>query len=178
MAETTTIARPYAQAAFELAREQGTLAKWSEALALASAVATDGGIRKLIGSPRVTRGQLADLVIDICGTRLDDAARNFVRVLADNGRLGVLPQIAALFEALRAEAEGVIEADMVSAFAVDEAQKSGIAAALKARLGREVTLTCSVDPELIGGAVIRAGDLVIDGSVKGKLAKLASALNH
>lgn len=178
MAETTTIARPYAQAAFELAHAQGALAVWAEMLNFAAGVAGDAQMAALVGNPRLTRRQLADLFVGVCGERLDAQGQNFIRLLADNRRLNVLADIAVLFQALRAEAEGVIEAEMISAQPVNDAQRTQITAALKARLQRDVTLTCTTDASLLGGAVIRAGDLVIDGSVRGKLAKLATALNH
>ena len=178
MAETTTIARPYAQAAFELARADNALLVWSEMLNLAAAVAHDAQLSTLLSSPRISRNQLAELFIGVCGERLSAQGKNFIRLLADNRRLDVLTEIAALFQVLRAEAEGVLEAEMVSAQPVTDAQRMQITAALKARLKREVTLSVRTDASLLGGAIIRAGDLVIDGSARGKLAKLAVALNH
>ena len=178
MAETTTIARPYAQAAFELARAENTLPVWSEMLNLAAAVAHDPQLSALLGSPRISRSKFADLFIGVCGVHLTAQGQNFIRLLADNRRLDVLTEIAALFQVMRAEAEGVLEAEMISAQPVSDAQRTQITAALKARLRREVTLTVRTDASLLGGAIIRAGDLVIDGSARGKLAKLAVALNH
>ena len=178
MAETTTIARPYAQAAFELARADNALPAWAEMLNFAAGVASDAQMAALISSPRLTRRQIAELFVGVCGERLDAQGHNFIRLLADNRRLYALPEIAALFQVLRAQAEGVIEAEMISAQPVSDAQRAQVTAALKARLRREVTLTCTTDASLLGGAVIRAGDLVIDGSARGKLAKLATALNH
>jgi F-type H+-transporting ATPase subunit delta len=178
MAETTTIARPYAQAAFELARADNALPAWSEMLNLAAAVAHDPQLAALLGSPRISRSQLADLFIAVCGKHLTAQGQNFIRLLADNRRLNVMTEIAALFQVMRAEAEGVLEASMISAQPVTDAQRLLITAALKARLNREITLSVSTDPSLLGGAIIRAGDLVIDGSARGKLAKLAVALNH
>jgi F-type H+-transporting ATPase subunit delta len=178
MAETTTIARPYAQAAFELARADNALSAWAEMLNLAAAVAHDAQLAALLNSPRIARSQLAELFIGVCGERLTAQGKNFIRLLADNRRLDVLTEIAALFQVMRAEAEGVLEAEMISAQPVSDAQRAQITAALKARLNREVTLSVSTDASLLGGAIIRAGDLVIDGSARGKLAKLAVALNH
>lgn len=178
MAETTTIARPYAQAAFELARAENALPVWSEMLNLAAAVAHDPQLTALLGSPRIARSQLADLFMSVCGDRLTVQGKNFIRLLADNRRLDVMTEIAALFQVMRAEAEGVLEATMISALPVTDAQRQQITAALKARLNREITLSVSTDASLLGGAIIRAGDLVIDGSARGKLAKLAVALNH
>jgi F-type H+-transporting ATPase subunit delta len=116
--------------------------------------------------------------LDVCGEHIDDQARNLVRVLAENRRLDVLPAIAALYERLRAEAEGAVEAELISAVPVKDAHRDKIAQALGRRLGREVKLTCTEDKSLLGGAVLRAGDLVIDGSVKGKLARLAGTMSH
>ena len=178
MAETTTIARPYAQAAFELARAENALPVWSEMLNFVAAVAKDPQIAALLNSPRVSRTQLADLFISVAGERLNLQGSNFIRLLAENRRLDVLTEIAALYQVMRAAAEGVLEAEMISAQPVSDAQRAQMTAALKARLQRDVNLTVSTDASLLGGAIIRAGDLVIDGSARGKLAKLAVALNH
>ena len=178
MAELTTVARPYAQAVFERAQETGRFADWSAELQFAAAVAVDPQMADTIESTRLTKAELAELFISVCAERLNDDARNLVRLLAENRRLMLLPEIAAVYEVLRAAAERTIEAEMVSAFPLDDAQRGRIAEALKARLGRNVTLSATVDESLIGGAIIRAGDLVIDGSVRGKLGRLASALNH
>lgn len=176
MAEKTTIARPYAQAVFELAQERKELPRWSEMLHLAAAVVSDERVGALVGDPRVSKAQLAALIVDVGGERFTQEARHFVQLLAENGRLSVLPEIAAHYEDYRADAERTVEAQVISAFAIDEAQQKQVAAALKKRLGREVTVSCEVDESLLGGAIIRAGDLVIDGSVLGQLAKLKVAL--
>jgi len=178
MAETITIARPYAQAIFALAQEQGDLKGWSEMLQFAAAVAADPQMVAVIDSPRFDNSQLADLFIEVCGKNLNDAGKNMVRVLADNDRLTLLPDVAMLFEVERAAIEGTIVAEVTSATALNKAQEKDIAEALTKRLGRDVTLECKVDESLVGGAIIRAGDVVIDGSVVGKLEKLATALTH
>lgn len=178
MAEFTTIARPYAQAVFKLAQSQQALPAWSDMLGLAAHVAADPEMRKLLDNPRVTPAQLADLFVDICGDRLNDAGRNLIRLLAERRRLVVLPEIFGLYEQLKNDAEGAIKAQLITAFPATDAQKQTIAAALKQRFGREVQLEYITDPTLMGGAVVRAGDLVIDGSVRGKLARLGTALNH
>jgi F-type H+-transporting ATPase subunit delta len=178
MAENITIARPYAQAIFTLAQEQGDLKGWSDMLQFAAAVADDAEMVAVIDSPRFDSDQLADLFIEICGDKLNDAGKNMIRVLAENDRLTVLPEVAELFEIERANVEGTVVAEVTSATALNDAQQKSIAEALKKRLGREVTLECNVDESLLGGAIIRAGDVVIDGSVVGKLEKLASALAH
>lgn len=180
MAEKTTLARPYAQAVFDLARAQGKdgagLKAWSEMLELAASVATDPQMQSLIGDPRIRKEQLVQLVLDVCGTKLDEAGQNFIKLLVENRRLDVLPEIRAHYEAQRAEAEGTLQAQVVSAFPLSAEQQSKIASALKARLGRSINVTASVDQSLLGGVIIRAGDMVIDGSARGQLANLATAL--
>jgi len=178
MAEATTIARPYAQAIFELARDEKRLVEWSSTLGVLSAIAANDGMSLVFGNPKISTDNLVDLFISVAGNKLDDKAKNLVKVLAENKRLTVLPEIAAGFEILRAEEEKTIKADVISALEVSEAQKQSLAAALKKRLGRNVELTCRIDETLLGGAVIRAGDMVIDGSISGQLAKLAGEMTH
>jgi len=178
MAETQTIARPYAAAAFLYASEQNMLKEWSEMLALLAAIASDPDVRALLDSPHLTEQQLADLFIDVGGGQLNDKCANFVRLLAENRRLGLLADIAALYEIRRRDAEGTVHAELVSAHPASEAQQAKVIESLRRRLGRKIELTCSTDPALLGGAVIRAGDLVIDGSVRGKLERLGTALSH
>lgn len=176
MAEKSTVARPYAQAVFELAQEQGALAPWGEMLAAAAQVGADPTMRRLLASPQVTRQQVADLFVEVCGDALDAPGRNLVRVLADNHRLDLLPEIGQQFAALRATAERTIDARCASAFELSEQQQASLAAALTKHLGRDVRLECAIDKTLIGGAVIHAGDLVIDGSASGRLSRLAGQL--
>jgi F-type H+-transporting ATPase subunit delta len=178
MAEAITMARPYAQAAFLFANTHHMLKDWSEMLSLLAAVADDAGIRELIDSPHVTETQLADLFIQIGGEHINEKCANFIRVVSANGRLKLLPEIAALFEVQRRDAEGTVQAQLVTAFPASESQQAAIIASLRKRLGREIELSCSTDAELLGGAIIRAGDLVIDGSVRGKLQRLGTALIH
>jgi F-type H+-transporting ATPase subunit delta len=178
MAEAITVARPYAQAAFEFADEQNLLREWSDMLVLLAAVVTDADMVVLLDSPRLTEKQLSDLIIKICGDRLTEKGANFVRVLAANRRLGLLPDIAAMYEIQRQQAEGTIKADLVSAYPATEEQQARIIEGLRRRLDKQIELRCSTDASLIGGAIIRAGDLVIDGSVRGKLQRLGSALSH
>lgn len=175
MADKSTIARPYAKAAFEVAGA-ARLGLWSEALRAAAGAVADPRVEALLGNPRVLPEQLADLLIDVAGGRLDEDGRNFIRTLADNRRLDCLPEIAALFEHLKAEAEGTIDVAVTSAVPLTEAQQRGFAAALERRLKRTVRLKCAIDPQLIGGAVLRAGDLVIDGSLRAKLRRIAYEL--
>jgi F-type H+-transporting ATPase subunit delta len=178
MAEKLTIARPYAQAAFLFAKDSQALGAWSEMLELLAVLAADPSMAGLIDSPRLTEMQRANLFIDIGGEHLDDKGRNFIRLLAENRRLALLPEIAALYEVQRREAEKTVRAELVSAFPVSDTHKAAVTEALKKRLGREIELDCSTDSALLGGAIIRAGDLVIDGSVRGKLERLGGTLNH
>jgi len=178
MAEKSTIARPYAQAIFDQAAASKQFAQWSENLALASLVAQDSGMQGVIGNPRLSNAQLVELFIGVCGDNFSDAAKNLIGLLAENGRLTVLPEITAMYEAYRAEAEKTVQAEVISAFPVTSAQQTSIKKALKKRLGREVELVCKTDNSLVGGAIIRAGDMVIDGSVTAQLEKLTHALTH
>ncbi len=178
MAERRTTARPYAEAAFALARDARRLKPWSEMLGLLAAVVGDAGLQPLLDDPRLPRERLADLIIEIGGQHLDSEAQNFVRILAENRRLALLPEIIELYETRRAEAEAIVEADVTSAYALTDAEQRKISEALKRRLGREVRVTTHVDASLLGGIVIRAGDLVIDGSVRGRIAALATHLNY
>src|SRR5579872_1223703 len=176
MADKTTIARPYAKAAFEEARGANRLGPWSESLRTAALVVTDPRVHKLLGNPSVTGAELAKLVLDLAGQQLDEHGRNFVHTLAENRRLAYLPEISTLFDELKDEAEGVIDVEVTSAAALVDGQRDGLAAALQRRLRRQVRLHCQIDPALIGGAVLRAGDLVIDGSVLSRLHRIAYEL--
>ena len=176
MAEKATIARPYARAAFEYAHSRGRLAAWSELLAVAASVTGDARVQVLIQNPTVSTDQVAELVSGIAGERADAEGRNFVRVLAANRRLGLLPEIIAIYEQLRSEVENTLDVHVTTAFALDAAQQARLSAALAKRFGREVRLHETVDATLVGGAVVRAGDLVIDGSLKGRLEQLAAQM--
>ncbi|HYX73134.1 MAG TPA: F0F1 ATP synthase subunit delta [Steroidobacteraceae bacterium] len=176
MADRLTIARPYARAAFEEARKNGGLAPWSEALQAAAIVVQDPRVANLLDNPRVTAEQLAELVDGIAAAPLGEHGANFVRTLAVNHRLGYLPEIAELFDDLKDDAEGVEDVTVTSAAALDEAQRRKLGAALERRLRRKVRLHCEIDPGLIGGAVLRAGDLVIDGSLRTRLERIAYEL--
>ncbi len=180
MAENSAIARPYAQAIFELANESGQLTVWSDALHAAGAVVSDDQVAGLISAPGTDGDQLIQLIVDIAGKSADglDVAKatNLVKLLAENGRLPVLPDIASFYDSLKAEVENRVEVTLVAASPVDDAQQAKIVAALKQRFGREVSLTFKLDESLIGGARIQADDLVIDGSVSTGLEKLATSL--
>jgi len=178
MAETITVARPYAHAAFLFAKSHQVLGGWSDMLALLAAIVGDADMHRLIDSPQMTETRLADLVIAIAGEHIDEKCANFVRVLAEHHRLELLPEITALFEIQRRKAEGRVQAELISAFPASEEQQARIIESLRKRLGRDIELTCTTDASLLGGAIIRAGDLVIDGSVRGKLQRLGTALSH
>jgi F-type H+-transporting ATPase subunit delta len=176
MAEAITVARPYALAAFDEARKLNDLKGWSETLQCVAQAVLNPEVSALIGSPRVRGSQLEDLMLAICGDSATSAKGNFIRLLVESRRLILLPDIAAMFETMRAEAEKSVDVIVTSAFDLDEAQKQKITAAMKRRLGREVRLSCEIDHALLGGIVIRAGDKVIDGSARTHLSELANAL--
>lgn len=177
MSNALTFARPYARAAFELARAQNALGEWAGKLAVAAQVAADPRVTALFGDPRVSQAELAALVLPE-GENADSAFATFVRVLAENGRLPVLPEIGALFEELKHEAERVLKVNVRSAAPIDAAEAAKLKDALKRRFGRDIEIEQSIDAGVLGGAVIDAGETVIDGSVRGRLARLESALLH
>ena len=176
MADRSTIARPYARAAFEEARTDKRLAPWFEALTTGAAVVQDPRVKNLLGDPLVTPAQLAQLVIDIAGSGLDEHGQNFVRTLAENRRLGFLSEIAVIFSELKDAEEGIVDVTVTSAAPLDQQQQLTLTEALARRLKRQVRLHCETDTTLIGGAVLRAGDLVIDGSLRTRLDRLATEL--
>ena len=178
MAELTTIARPYAQAVFKLAKEQGSIPRWSELLKFLASVASDANMKRLLQNPKIESARLVGLILDLCGDKATPVAANFVKLLAENKRLTLVPEISILYEQCRSEAESTVQAQMISAFPVTDAQRQSVIAGLEKRLARKVALECITDASLMGGVVIRAGDLVIDGSVKGKLTRMVNALNH
>jgi F-type H+-transporting ATPase subunit delta len=176
LAEPSTIARPYAEAAFKLADSQGKLAEWSVTLANLSAVAADARVRAAIGDPNLSAAKVAGLVISVLAGKLTGESENFVRVLAENGRLDVLSEIRTQYEALKNDREGVVEAEVQSAFELDAAQVADLVARLEKKTGRKVKARVSVDTSLIGGVKIVIGDKVIDGSARAQLAALETAL--
>ena len=176
MAERITTARPYAKAIFALARQNNSLAATADGLTLGAQVVADPRVHSLLGSPHVTAAQLSELVNGIVGSKLDEHGRDFISLLAANRRLGFLPEIAALFAQMKAEVENSVDVDVTSATALSPDQESRYAAALQKKLGRTVRLRTQVDQGLLGGAVLKAGDLVIDGSIKGRLDRLATEL--
>jgi len=176
MADKTTIARPYAKAAFEEARGENRLGPWSDSLRIAAAVVTDARVEALLGNPRVTSSELAQLVIDIAGPQLGEHGANFVRTLAENHRLAYLPEISTLFDELKDEAEKIVDVTVTSAAPLDDSQLKTLTAALERKLKRGIRMQCHTDPSLIGGAVLQAGDLVIDGSLRTQLNRITYEL--
>jgi F-type H+-transporting ATPase subunit delta len=178
MAENVTLARPYAEAAFQLAAGSNALSAWSTALNRLAAVTANPEMEDCIGNPLLAPEQLTRLCLDVAGDALSAQQQDFVRVLVDNDRLTVLPEIAELFEDLKAGHEGVKHAEISSAFALDDAALKNLVADLERRFGCKIDATVSLDPELIGGVRIAVGDEVIDASVRGKLAAMATALKN
>jgi F-type H+-transporting ATPase subunit delta len=178
MAEPVTIARPYAEAVFKLAREQDALAAWSDALANLDAVIGDVRIQAIISDPNVSAQQIEALVLSVIGDKLEGAARKFVQVLVHNGRLDVTPQIRDLYENLKREQEGVLEARVISAMPISDDQVKTLVAALEAKFKRRITTKVEVDQQLIGGVKIVVGDKVIDATVRGRLDAMAATLTH
>lgn len=178
MAEISTLARPYAKAVFELARDGKSFAAWGEALSALSALVSSPAVAGLISHPALTKAQLFGALDKALAGKVSPQALAFVRLLVDNGRLAALPAIAEQFEQLRAEAESRIDVEITSAAEVAPAQRDQLSAAVRKRLARDVAIEWKTDAELIGGALIRAGDLVIDGSVRGELARLQTALTR
>jgi F-type H+-transporting ATPase subunit delta len=176
MAEKTTIARPYAKAAFQEALADKRLTQWSETLRAAAIAVRDPRVHELLGSPSVSGEDLAQLVMGVTGTALDEHAQNFFRTLAENHRLGYLPEISALFDKYKDEAESVVDVTVTSAAPIDAAQQQALTKALERKLKRSVRLHCDTDSTLIGGAVLRAGDTVIDGSLLSRLKRIAFEL--
>lgn len=177
MAELSTLARPYAKAAFEAARDRADLSGWSAQLTTAAVVTQDATIAALLGSPSYTAEQMAETVIGVCGDALQEDGRNFIQVLAGNKRLPLLPEILSLFEQYKANQEKSIEVEVRSAYDLGVETTQTLANVLSKKLEREVKVDSTLDQSLIGGVLIRAGDLVIDGSVRGRLNKLAEAMN-
>lgn len=178
MAEPSSIARPYAEAVFRLADAGGKLAEWSASLANLMQVAADERVRRAIGDPRLPTSAVAGMILSVLSGRLSGDAENFVRVLAENRRLGVLGEIHAQFEALKHEREGVVEARVETAFPLDDAQLADLVARIEKRTGRKVKASVSVNQELLGGVRVAIGDKVIDASARAQLVALENALKN
>ena len=176
MSELTTAARPYARAVFEIARENSSFDIWSERLMYLASVIAEPSMNRLLAAPNLTHEKRAEIVEHVASDQLDKQGANLVKVLAENGRLRLLADISKIFEQYRADAEGLVEASVISAYELDKQQIKNIMEARSKRLQRQVKIVASIDPDLIAGAIIRAGDLIIDGSVKGRLQSLTQQI--
>lgn len=176
MAELSTLARPYAKAAFEYAADSAQLTEWAQQLATAAAVAQTEKVAMVLASPSLTSEQQAERFIAVCGEELDEKVKNFIKVLAENKRLSLLPEISALFSEFKANREKQVDVELFTAFELDPAIQEKLSAALSSKLSREVKLHTQVDNALLGGVLIRAADVVIDGSLRGRLAKLSASM--
>ena len=178
MADNTTTARPYANAVYDLAAENSALESWGDALANLAAIVTDSQVASLLDNPSTGKQEKGEILIQILGDKLTDKQQNLVRLMAENGRLKLMPDVAEQFEVARAKAENVVEAEVTSAFELSAEQVSEITNTLKNKLGCEITLSTSVDEALIGGVIIKAGDTIIDASMKSQLDSLALSLGR
>ncbi|MBG7602000.1 MAG: F0F1 ATP synthase subunit delta [Gammaproteobacteria bacterium] len=176
--EATTIARPYAEAVFALANADGTLDQWSEMLDFVASLMQNSTMRRLVNEPSQVKSQISELIVGIGADKLTTEEQNLVRLLAENGRLQIASEIAQRYESLKNRERGVLDVDVATAFPLDEKELQSIATILKNKLGRDIRITSTQEPALIGGVVIHAGDLVIDSSVQGQLNKLANELEH
>jgi len=176
MAEAVTIARPYAVAAFRLAKENNALASWSDMLGFAAAVASDARMKAYIDDPKVGAGDLERVFLSVCGNKLNAPVTNLVKLLVEYGRISILPDVLSAFEDLKAQDEGVLEAEITAASQPSDAEIKAVVNKLQARFGKKIEASVKVDPEIIGGIKIVVGDTVIDASVRGQLQDLAYTL--
>lgn len=176
MAEAITIARPYAVAVYRLAKEKNALADWSHTLNLAATIAADEQMRAFIDNPKVVAADLESVFLSIAGDKLNDAGQSLIKLLVEYGRLAILPEIAAAFEDLKAQDEGVLDAEITAASQPSDADVAAVVKRLEARFGKKIEASVKVDPEIIGGIKIVVGDTVIDASVRGQLQELAYTL--
>jgi F-type H+-transporting ATPase subunit delta len=176
MAESITVARPYAEAAFSLAREQNALPAWSQMLALVAGVVRDSRVAEALDNPRLDASAKESLLLSIAGERLNEDVRNFVRVLVEAERIGLAPEIAALFDGLKDQAEGTAKAEIETAFELSDAQLAEIKDALARRFGKRIEASVRVNPALIGGARVTVGDTVVDASVQARLTAMSTQL--
>lgn len=176
MAEQATIARPYANAVFDLAKREGQLAQWSKMLGTVAATAAHPQVKVLLNSPDLPGQAKAYRLAEVCGEEVDDRGRKFLQALADNDRLNLLGEIRQQFEALKAEEERSLDVEVISAYPLTEEQNATLKEALKRKFDKEIAIEARVDERLVGGAIVRAGDTVIDGSVRGRLNKLVERL--
>lgn len=176
MAEAITVARPYAEAVFRLALESKDLSQWSKILQIAAEIAQDDQIKLLIGNPLVSAMQLSELILEIGGKKFTQEARNFIKLMVENKRMHVMPQVMELFEQLKAQHEGVLEAKIITAFKLEGGQLNKLVTDLEKKFNRKVEAQVSVDPEIIGGVKVEIGDEIFDASVRGKLEAMTIAL--
>ena len=176
MAEISTIARPYAVAAYKLGKETKSLAKWSEMLAFAAAVANDAQMQAYVQDPKVVASDLQTTFLKVCGDKLNEQGQNLIRVLVEYNRMSILPAIASAFEALKAQDEGTLDAQIIAASKPTGAEINDLLKRLEAKFGKKIEADVTIDAELIGGFKIIVGDTVIDSSVKGQLQNLAYTL--
>ena len=174
MLEKATIARPYAEAAFAQALEEGKLADWSKMLGLLKTVITDTNMRSVIKSPKLDSDQLYQFIVDVCGTSFSQTGKNFIKILVDAERIGLAAEVFTVFENKRTAAEGISDVDVITAYPLDDAQVKTISDAISKRLGKKIDINTKENKDLIGGVVIRAGDSVIDASLRGRLKELNS----
>jgi F-type H+-transporting ATPase subunit delta len=178
MTDFTTAARPYANAVYDIASQAGALDSWGDALANLAAVVSDAHMSRLLNNPEMGKQQKGDMLIKVLGDKLDEQQQNLVKLMAENGRLSIMPDVRDQFEVARAKAENKVEAEVVSAFELTAQQTDELVNTLKNKLGCDVTLTTTVDESLIGGVVIKAGDTIIDASMKSQLDSLALSLGR
>ncbi|WP_374567143.1 F0F1 ATP synthase subunit delta [Nitrosomonas sp.] len=176
MAEAITVARPYAEAVFRLALESKDLSQWSKILQIAAEIAQDDQIKLLVGNPLVSAMQLSELILEIGGKKFTREARNFIKLMVENKRVHVMPQVMELFEQLKAQHEGVLEAKIITAFKLEGGQLDKLVTDLEKKFNRKVEAQVSVDPEIIGGVKVEIGDEIFDASVRGKLEAMTIAL--
>ena len=176
MSELATLARPYAEAVFKRAKETESSQEWSDTLAFLSAIMQDESLAAIVNNPRVGQDELTQLLLDICQDQVTGEATNFLKLLIENGRLKLAPQIAELFEKYKAEDEGYVDVDVITAYALTKAEEQSFATSLKKRLNKKVNIKSSVDKSLMGGFLVKAGDSVIDGSISGQLQQLAKRI--
>ena len=176
MSELATLARPYAAAVFKRAKETDATAKWSQSLAFMSAVLKNGDISVVVDNPKVNKQRLSAFMLDICQEHVNEENENFLKLLVHNNRLVLLPYIASLFEAYKAEDEGYVEVEAFTAYALTKEAKQNLSATLEKTLGKKIHINVTVDKSLIGGVLVRAGDKVIDGSIRGRLQHMKKAL--
>ncbi len=176
MSEAKTVARPYAAAAWKHAEDQGEQVLWSEMLEFMASVVSDDAMSAIVSDPRVDTDTLSALMLQVCGDRINDIAGAFVRLLVENGKLSLMPEVNDVYKELRVESGGAIHASLTAAYPVNTEFEQAIAAAMRRRLYREVTFTTKIDKALLGGVIIRIGDMVIDASVRGQVEALAADL--